>query len=211
VIRRNKHCINLKLFHICKMQKWFLQKIAYLPLHLGLWVLVWLFFVYFFSYSSNNEDFVFAFSSSLLPVTMGVTYSIAYYLIPKYLLEKKYVQFGFYLTYTIIGSLFLIIILTFVNFIFLSDYDMNNMPLLTRNFLFVFILVYLVAGLFSFIQLLRYNYKTANQNTLLEKRLIEGQLLLKNKELSLLKEQIHPHFLFNTLNTIYGAALQQSK
>ncbi len=197
--------------HICMMYKWVLRKIALLPIHLVLWILVWLFFIYFFSYGSDNEKFVYSFSTSLLPITITVTYTIIYYLIPEFLIKRLYMKFGIYLLYTIVCSLFCIIIITFVNYIFISDFNMNNMPLLTRNFIFVFILVYLVAGLFSFVQLLGYNYKTVYHNAQLEKKIIQGQLQIKEKELHLLKEQIHPHFLFNTLNTIYGAALKKSE
>lgn len=188
-----------------------LKKTIYLPIHIILWVLVWLFYIYFFSYAADNDQFVIHFATSLLPITIVVTYIIAYYLIPRFLLKKRYIVFTAYLLYTVVGSLFLIIIITFINFIFLSNYDMKQMPLLTRNFVFVFILVYLVAGLVSLAQLLKYNYKAIHRNSVLENKILEGQLLLKEKELHYLKEQIHPHFLFNTLNTIYGAALKESK
>ncbi len=85
------------------------------------------------------------------------------------------------------------------------------MPLLTRNVVFVLILVYLVVSVVCFVQLLRYNHKTSNRNKELENKLLEGKLMLKQKELYFLKQQIHPHFLFNTLNTVYGFALKGSK
>ena len=88
---------------------------------------------------------------------------------------------------------------------------METLPLLIRNFVFVFILVYLVVGSASFINVLRYNYKTNTQNKALQNLVLEGKLLMKQKELYYLKQQIHPHFLFNSLNTIYAASLKKSE
>lgn len=193
------------------MLKPLLKELKFTPLHLLLWVGVWLFYSYFFSYGSNNEDFVFWFSTSLLPVTAAITYFISYQLIPKYLITKRYFQFSLYLFYTIVCSVYVILIITFVNLIFLSDFSIRNMPLLTRNVIFVLILVYLVVSVVCFVQLLRHNHKTANRNKELENKLLEGKLLLKQKELYFLKQQIHPHFLFNTLNTLYGFALKGSE
>ncbi len=193
------------------MWKSILKELKFTPVHLILWIGVWLFYSYFFSYGSTNTDFVFWFSTSLLPVTIIITYFISYGLIPTYLITKKYALFITYLVYTIICSVYVILIITFINLIFLSDFNIGKMPLLTRNVVFVLILVYLVVSVVCFIQLLRYNYKTSNKNKELENKLLEGKLLLKQKELYYLKQQIHPHFLFNTLNTVYGFALKGSE
>lgn len=40
------------------------------------------------------------------------------------------------------------------------------------------------------------------------KRLDKAQLLNKNAQLNSLKEQLNPHFLFNTFNTLYGISLK---
>ncbi|WP_163715486.1 sensor histidine kinase [Mangrovibacterium lignilyticum] len=188
-----------------------LIKTRFALIHVLLWISVWFFFVYFFSYNNDNTRYILWFSSLLLPLTMGVTYFMVYYLIPRYLLTRKYWEYGLYSFYLLVFTSYEIVLLLYGCLYFLLNFNISNMPPMSKNFTFVLVLVILVVGFVSFVYLLNHNFKTISRNKELENKILATNLQLKEQELHYLKMQIHPHFLFNTLNTIYGFALKQSK
>jgi len=99
----------------------------------------------------------------------------------------------------------------FVGLMYKSDLSTVGMPPLSKSLPFILISVYTVVVLVSAFKLLVYNLDALDKNKSLENQILEAGLKMKDQELQYLKKQIHPHFLFNTLNTIYGLALKQSK
>jgi len=127
---------------------------------------------------------------------IGYTYTIAYYLVPRLFLRKKYGQFAV-----------AVIVSTFLT-IFLSEIGRHYSQVPGRFYLSFFSLWGTFWGytgygppsicvLFLVIRMLKQYYK----------KMEEKETLIRetaNAESQLLKARVHPHFLFNTLNNIYS-------
>ncbi|MEE4116317.1 MAG: sensor histidine kinase [Marinilabiliaceae bacterium] len=188
-----------------------LNRIKQVLLHTIFWIVVWLFYKYFLGYNSASKVYVNWFSALLLPLTMISTYIMVYGLIPRYLLKKDYSLFALKSFYLLVFTCYMIAVILYACLIIILDFNINLMPPMSKNFLFVLILVLLVLGAVSSISILNHNLKTISSNKELQNKILATQLQLKEQELYYLKSQIHPHFLFNTLNTIYGMAIKNSE
>lgn len=179
-------------------------------IHLCFWIGIYFFYNYFLGYGSNNVEYINRFSLFLMPITIVVSYFFLYYLVPTYLVKKQQNLFILYSVYTFIVSYFFVVVSIFFGLIF-SDYlKSEDITPITKGFLFIILGVYFVIFIVITFGMFIHNYKQSIKNEDLKNKFLQTQLQLKEQELKFLKMQIHPHFLFNSLNTIYGFALKKA-
>lgn len=183
--------------------------------HLAFWF-VWYItqaFLYSFLALSTGRLYFVRLQSSFLESLvyliphMFLSYSLMYFVIPRYLLKQKY-----WSTAT------LVIILSFLTAGISSALSLTVIPAIRLSVMgdcpellpfisagasiFLSLMAGLrggltVAGIAAAIKLMKYWYVKEQRNLQLQKENIAAQL-------QLLKAQVHPHFLFNTLNNIYS-------
>jgi sensor histidine kinase YesM len=138
---------------------------------------------------------------------MFVSYMLMYFVIPRYVVKGKYVQTALLMIVLFLGAA---VISAFESIYIIdrvrtwiagdkwlfshyptSPFAMSLMAGLRGGLT--------VAGLAAAIKLMKYYYVKHARNLELQKENIASQL-------QLLKAQVHPHFLFNTLNNVYAHA-----
>jgi two-component system, LytTR family, sensor kinase len=140
-------------------------------------------------------------------VNIIICYSVAYYLVPKFFFKKKYILFA-------VNLLLLYFIIFFVGSINnIINVQMMHVIDMTKQWPFILIKASsirllgnppLICGLFLSVKTMKNWYSKQKENEILVRENI-------NAELQLLKAQIHPHFLFNTLNNIYSFTISKSQ
>lgn len=176
-----------------------------------LWhVIFWLIYISFFSivYGSFEEDYLTQFQAKLMDayVQIPAVYLVLYWLMPRYLFKGHYGKFFIYL-------LFIILIfsaLIWHNYILVQkplfwpddtyQPDFFNLSKILKNTSNI----YPVVALAIVAKWFKYWYKQQKNNQLLAEEKLQA-------ELKFLKAQVHPHFLFNTLNNLYALTLKSSK
>ncbi|MCD4736458.1 MAG: sensor histidine kinase [Bacteroidales bacterium] len=174
------------------------RKLPRVLLHVLFWIMYLGFFVIQSAYLKEKPDYQLIFLSLSLTmfVDIAATYFTAYLLLPGFLFKRKY--WGFFFLFLVSAVVFILIQRTILYYItypkFYDDY-LDKYTFWQFNFLYSFVNIYSIVGAFTAIKLLKYWY---------ENQRIRADLINQNKtsELALLRSQINPHFLFNTLNNI---------
>jgi len=166
--------------------------------HTLFWVCLWLIFSFL---EADGQNYLRVFGKELVNVIFYIIliYTNLYFLIPRFLTEKKFVVYALYL-------LGLVIIVTatkiVVLYLIMSDSPIARSQLLL-NQEWLFILNFMIAGAATIFKIIK-DWNTHQR----EKKELEKQTM--QSELNFLRSQVNPHFLFNTLNSLYALTLKKS-
>ncbi len=143
-----------------------------------------------------------AFEAAVLPIKMASTYTVAYMLMPRFLYKKKYWEF-------ILCTIFVLFLFSAILYrvyyhivhpLILNDAEQYKITQFVYKGVELIYFASIVVGI-KFFQ----NYLHEQQrNQELAHQKVEA-------ELKYLRNQVQPHFLFNTLNNIYGMILSNDK
>ncbi|WP_148114097.1 sensor histidine kinase [Ancylomarina longa] len=173
-------------------------------IHLAYWIL-WVCF-FGFMWGTYDHDFTKTFLIEIieLPVKILLVYVNIYWFMPYLLFQRKYIRYIVYVCLAlVIGGL----LQRTVTFYFIEPiYWPERLPL--GFFKITFILTSIIGITTPMIipsmgKLFQYWYRGQQDKQSLEHENLQV-------ELKLLKSQINPHFLFNTLNSLYALSLKQS-
>ncbi|MEM9649437.1 MAG: sensor histidine kinase, partial [Bacteroidota bacterium] len=174
--------------------------------HLLFWLVYILFYTVFWGSYKGNYAEEFLQLLFLLPWKLIPTYITLYYLMPRFLYPKKMVT---YVVLSLLLAISMALIDRYMSWRFLYrwfSFDEGHwkdpvwyFPKILNSMLRIYTPVFVAMA----IKLQRFYYQKEQINKALEKEKVET-------ELKFLKAQIHPHFLFNTLNSIYALSLAKS-
>ena len=178
------------------------NKMVRIGIHIVFWICAWFFF--FFYYKRYSEVNIFTFVASLinLAAAIATVYTFNYYLIPKLLLKNKRRKFITVAFVSIVMFFYIQLLLTLFLVVRLLYAEQKLFPEMIDVMMLFFNLFFVV-----FIAIAIKLYKRWSEKDYREQKVQKEKV---EAELQMLKTQINPHFLFNTLNSIYVLAMKNS-
>lgn len=123
--------------------------------HISYWIFVILILTVVFGVTWGSNLAAFYFISMLLPIVLGTSYFFNYYLVPRYYMQKKYLQFGLYSLYTAVISMYLEMIVLMFSFVYLGNFNFKNLSPNASNIILLAVILYLIVFLGSFLLMSR--------------------------------------------------------
>jgi two-component system LytT family sensor kinase len=179
------------------------NRIIRIAIHTVFWLCAWFFFFFYYKRYSEVNTYTFVASLINLIVAIATVYTFNYYLIPKILLKNKLKLFIAFAFVAIIMFFYIQLLLTLFLVVKLLYAENRLFPEMIDVVMLFFNMFFVV-----FIAIAIKFYKRWSEKDFREQKVQKEKV---EAELQMLKTQINPHFLFNTLNSIYVLAMKKSE
>ncbi len=182
------------------------SRIVHIGQHLLFWFAAMAAMLLLYSRMYDNTAVAAFLLAYLFPVYAASVYVTLYITIPRALLTRRYAKLSLYGAYTVLGVVLLIIMLFLLLLIGRIPFPVPDDYVLPRTATDIVVLsagVFIVTIAAVALKLLRHWYDAERRSERLQRERLEA-------ELAMLRAQVHPHFLFNTLNNLYALTLKKS-
>lgn len=179
-----------------------LNKTIRISVHVFFWFCAWFFFFFYYKRYTEVNSYTVLASLINLVAAIATVYTFNYYLIPKILLKNKWKKFIAFAFVAIVLFFYIELVLTLFLVVKLLYDDHRLFPEMIDVVMLFFNLFFVV-----FIAIAIKFYKRWSEKDYREQKVQKEKVEV---ELQMLKTQINPHFLFNTLNSIYVLAMKKS-
>ena len=173
-------------------------------MHLIYWLFAAVLLFFIFSNREYDLQIRMVLVSFLIVVSFFIALFINNYLIHKYLFSGRlflfiYLSFAVFIITLWLISLSIILIVTY------SAFYLPNVIIPDQNDILILLAGnYLIIIMAAVIHFVKETYRRLIERNTIEEQKQLAEIKLKEANLKLLQGQIHPHFLFNMLNNLYG-------
>ncbi len=126
--------------------------------HIVFWIVVYGLLTVIFTDWFGGRMEAFYYVSLLLPVIMGTSYFFNYFLIPRYLFKRRFVQFGLYSFYMLVVSVCLEMIAAVSALLLIVFYGINENAVLFTDVFSMAGILYFIVLFTSFVLLLKHYF-----------------------------------------------------
>jgi hypothetical protein len=142
--------------------------------HIVFWIIVYSLLTVIFTDWFGGAMEAFYYVSLLLPVIMGTSYFFNYFLVPRYLFKRRFVQFGLYTIYMLVVSVCLEMIAAISALLLIVFYGINENAVLFTDVFSMAGILYFIVLFTSFVLLLKHYF--VDQRAIVELEEKQAQL-----------------------------------
>lgn len=151
--------------------------------HIIFWIAVTILLTGIFGRVFESFILSFYFVAMLLPVAVGTSYFFNYFLVPRFLLKKRYVRFGLYFFYLLIISTYLEMWVITGSYVLLADLNYENLSPVVTNIFVLAIILYFIVFLKAFLLLTKRSFSMQRKSESLKaekNKFLKGYLTVRS-------------------------------